>query len=107
MEILQAQLSVFTTSSDIETKQVQQEIVLESEQSEENIEQPEEKRITLESLELSSRVLHSLQEEGIDSIDALLALSDKDLKKVGGVGEKSLEEIKHRLAEHNLKLKVA
>ncbi|MEJ2290045.1 MAG: DNA-directed RNA polymerase subunit alpha [Deinococcales bacterium] len=54
---------------------------------------------------LSSRVLHSLQEEGIDSVNALLALSERDLKKVGGVGEKSLEEIKERLAARGLKLK--
>jgi DNA-directed RNA polymerase subunit alpha len=61
--------------------------------------------ISLESLDLSSRVLHSLQEEGIDSVDALLALSFRDLKKVGGVGEKSLTEIQERLAARGLKLK--
>lgn len=61
--------------------------------------------LTLESLDLSSRVLHSLQEEGIDSVDALLALSEKDLKKVGGVGDKSLQEIKVQLAARSLKLK--
>ncbi len=65
----------------------------------------EEVTMSLESLDLSSRVLHSLQEEGIDSVNALLALSERDLKKVGGVGEKSLEEIKERLAARGLKLK--
>ncbi len=62
-------------------------------------------RLSLDSLDLSSRVLHSLQEEGIDSVDALMALSERDLKKVGGVGDKSLEEIKEQLAERGLKLK--
>lgn len=62
-------------------------------------------QMSLEHLELSSRVLHSLQEEGIDSVNALLALSEKDLKKVGGVGDKSLEEIKERLSAHSLNLK--
>ncbi|HEX7021658.1 MAG TPA: DNA-directed RNA polymerase subunit alpha [Trueperaceae bacterium] len=62
-------------------------------------------QMSLESLDLSSRVLHSLQEEGIDSVNALLALSERDLKKVGGVGDKSLEEIKERLAGRGLKLK--
>jgi len=66
---------------------------------------PDQVVMSLESLELSSRVLHSLQEEGIDSVNALLALSERDLKKVGGVGEKSLEEIKERLAARGLKLK--
>ncbi len=65
----------------------------------------DEVTMSLESLELSSRVLHSLQEEGIDSVNALLALTERDLKKVGGVGEKSLEEIKERLAARGLKLK--
>ncbi len=62
-------------------------------------------RVTLENLDLSSRVLHSLQEEGIDSVDALLALSERDLKKVGGVGDKSLEEIKERLQAQGFELK--
>ena len=65
----------------------------------------ESAQVTLESLELSSRVLHSLQEEGIDSVDALLALSERDLKKVGGVGDKSLEEIKERLHVQGFELK--
>ncbi len=64
-------------------------------------------KMSLDALELSSRVLHSLQEEGVDSVDALLALSEKDLKKVGGVGEKSLDEIRTRLAAHGLKFKDA
>ena len=66
---------------------------------------PDQVVLSLESLDLSSRVLHSLQEEGIDSVNALLALSERDLKKVGGVGEKSLEEIKEQLAARGLKLK--
>lgn len=65
----------------------------------------EQVQMGLESLELSRRVLHSLQEEGIDSVNALLALSERDLKKVGGVGEKSLEEIKERLVACGLRLK--
>jgi DNA-directed RNA polymerase subunit alpha len=67
--------------------------------------EPESVLINLETLQLSSRVLHSLQEEGIDSVDNLLALSERDLKKVGGVGEKSLGEIKERLAAIGLRLK--
>ena len=105
VEILQSQLRVFAAPS-VEDKQPEiEEDVLEQEQEEEAAAPAESTEVNLESLELSSRVLHSLQEEGIDSIDALLALSEKDLKKVGGVGEKSLEEIKSRLAKYNLVLK--
>ncbi len=67
--------------------------------------EPEAAHISLDSLDLSSRVLHSLQEEGIDSVNALLALSERDLKKVGGIGEKSLGEIAEQLAAKGLKLK--
>lgn len=67
--------------------------------------EPEQAQMGLETLELSSRVLHSLQEEGIDSVNALLALSERDLKKVGGIGEKSLEEITEQLAARGLRLK--
>ncbi len=66
---------------------------------------PEGVLMGLETLELSSRVLHSLQEEGIDSVNALLALSERDLKKVGGIGEKSLEEITEQLTARGLHLK--
>ncbi|MFC6591761.1 DNA-directed RNA polymerase subunit alpha [Deinococcus lacus] len=58
-----------------------------------------ETRVTLEGLGLTTRVLHSLKEEGIDSVDALCALSDRDLKKVPGIGERSLDEIKQQLAQ--------
>ena len=62
-------------------------------------------RLNLESLDLSNRVLHSLQEEGIDSVNALMALSERDLKRVSGVGEKSLDEIRERLSARGMKLK--
>ena len=67
--------------------------------------EPEGAQISLDNLDLSSRVLHSLQEEGIDSVNALLALSERDLKKVGGIGEKSLEEIIDQLKARGLDLK--
>lgn len=67
--------------------------------------EPEAAHISLDNLDLSSRVLHSLQEEGIDSVNALLALSERDLKKVGGIGEKSLGEISDQLVAKGLKLK--
>ncbi|AFD26490.1 DNA-directed RNA polymerase subunit alpha [Deinococcus gobiensis] len=62
-------------------------------------------RVTLEGLGLTTRVLHSLKEEGIDSVDALCALSDRDLKKVPGIGERSLDEIKQQLAQFGLALR--
>jgi len=60
---------------------------------------------SLEDLGLSTRVLHNLREEGIDSIANLTALTERELKKVPGIGERSVEEIKERLAALGLSLK--
>ncbi|GGN04739.1 DNA-directed RNA polymerase subunit alpha [Thermus composti] len=67
--------------------------------AEENLDLP------LEELGLSTRVLHSLKEEGIESVRALLALNLKDLKNIPGIGERSLEEIQEALAKKGLSLR--
>lgn len=104
VEILKHQLSVFGDEGTVDMDEAAPMIVMPQRAAEEPT-QNQGVQMSLESLSLSSRVLHSLQEEGIDSVDALLALSERDLKKVGGVGEKSLEEIKERLEAAGLQLK--
>jgi len=106
VEIMRAQLNVFSGDvTELEPAKVPVMTIPTKAAVDDVPSGPEPVQMSLESLELSSRVLHSLQEEGIDSVNALLALSERDLKKVGGVGEKSLEEIKERLAATGLKLK--
>ncbi len=61
--------------------------------------------IPLEELGFSTRVLHSLKEEGVESLRALLALNLKDLKNIPGIGERSIEEIQEVLAKRGLQLK--
>ncbi|WP_293172856.1 DNA-directed RNA polymerase subunit alpha [Oceanithermus sp.] len=61
--------------------------------------------VSLDDLGLSTRVLHNLKEEGIDSVANLTALTERELKKVPGIGERSVEEIKERLAAVGLSLK--
>jgi DNA-directed RNA polymerase subunit alpha len=61
--------------------------------------------LPLEELGLSTRVLHSLKEEGIESLRALLALNLKDLRNIPGIGERSLEEIRQALAQKGFTLK--
>jgi len=61
--------------------------------------------VGLDELGLSTRVLHNLKEEGIDSVANLTALTERELKKVPGIGERSVEEIKERLAAAGLSLK--
>ena len=50
-------------------------------------------------------MLHSLKEEGIESVRALLDLNLKDLKNIPGIGERSLEEIKEALEKKGFTLK--
>lgn len=106
VEILQSQLVVFSGETlDAEEERTPVMTIPAARTADEAPPADEPVQMSLEALDLSSRVLHSLQEEGIDSVNALLALSERDLKKVGGIGEKSLEEITERLADKGLKLK--
>jgi DNA-directed RNA polymerase subunit alpha len=105
VDTLRNQLSVFSGNGALQDEESAPAISIPVQPDKEPEPDHDEVTMSLESLDLSSRVLHSLQEEGIDSVNALLALSERDLKKVGGVGEKSLEEIKERLAARGLKLK--
>lgn len=61
--------------------------------------------LTLDELGLTTRVLHNLKEEGIESVESLLALSERELKKVPGIGDRSLDEIKAVLMQHGLELR--
>lgn len=105
VDTLRNQLGVFSGNGVLQDEEAAPVMTIPTVQAVESAPAEDEVTMSLESLDLSSRVLHSLQEEGIDSVNALLALSERDLKKVGGVGEKSLEEIKERLAARGLKLK--
>lgn len=109
VEILRSQLTVFGEGEvlplELEEKAPAVVAVPARPTEESQRSEPQAELMGLETLELSSRVLHSLQEEGIDSVNALLALSERDLKKVGGIGEKSLEEIKEQLVARGLQLK--
>lgn len=61
--------------------------------------------LSLDDLGLTTRVLHSLKEEGIETVESLLLLSERDLKKVPGIGERSLDEVKEALIQHGLAIK--
>ncbi len=102
---LREQLNVFNGEGGNGVEEQMPVYVAPSKPAEETAAPAGQEVLSLESLNLSSRVLHSLQEDNIDSVNALLALSERELKKVGGVGEKSFEEIKERLAERGLKLR--
>ena len=104
VEILRTQLNVFGGDG-VEVEEDVPVVTVPSAAGEPIPAEQEPPRLNLESLELSNRVLHSLQEEGIDSVNALMALSERDLKRVSGIGEKSLDEIRERLSARGMKLK--
>lgn len=105
VEILRGQLNVFGSNGAVSEEESVPVMTIPTRPPEASPDDEEPPQLSLESLELSNRVLHSLQEEGIDSVNALMALSERDLKRVSGVGEKSLDEIRERLAARGLKLK--
>lgn len=58
----------------------------------------------LEDLDLPSRAVHALSNEGITKLRELLACSEKKLLSLRNLGRKSLEQLKKRLAEMGFSL---
>lgn len=61
--------------------------------------------MTIEELDLSVRSYNCLKRAGINTVEELNQRSEEDMMKVRNLGKKSLEEVKHKLAELNLGLK--
>ncbi len=77
--------------------------VVEAKQSNES-EQDEKLSMTLEEAGLKSRALRALNEAGIGTIGELLKLAEADLKKMKGLGNKSISQVKEVLASLGLEL---
>ncbi|HEY5556437.1 DNA-directed RNA polymerase subunit alpha [Acetobacterium sp.] len=76
------------------------EIMVEKEESEkERI-----REMSIEELELSVRSSNCLRRANIDTVEKLTLKSEEDMIKVRNLGRKSLNEIKHKLAEIGLSL---
>ncbi len=60
---------------------------------------------TIEELELSVRSSNCLKRAGINTVNELIERTEDDLMKVRNLGKKSLQEIKEKLDELDLKLK--
>lgn len=63
------------------------------------------KATPIEVLELSVRPYNCLKRNGIHTLEQLLECSEEDLMNLRNFGQKSMEEIKQKLAEMNLSLK--
>jgi DNA-directed RNA polymerase subunit alpha len=61
--------------------------------------------MTIEELDLSVRSYNCLKRAGINTVEELTKRSEEDMMKVRNLGKKSLEEVKHKLAELDLGLK--
>ncbi|MBE3519855.1 MAG: DNA-directed RNA polymerase subunit alpha [Firmicutes bacterium] len=60
----------------------------------------------IEELELSARSFNCLRRAGIQTIGDLVAKTEEELSKVRNMGKKSLEEVKTKLAELGLALRI-
>lgn len=63
------------------------------------------KATPIEVLELSVRPYNCLKRNGIHTLEQLLDCTEEDLMNLRNFGQKSMEEIKQKLAERNLSLK--
>lgn len=59
----------------------------------------------LEQLELSARSYNCLKKEGVDTVEQLLELSEGELSRIRNMGQKSVQEVKEKLAKLGLNLK--
>lgn len=56
----------------------------------------------LESLQLQNRAYNALRRGGISTVEQLLAMDEDSLLKIQGLGEKTLSEVKEKLAQSDL-----
>jgi hypothetical protein len=63
---------------------------------------PEIYQTPIEKLELSPRTLNCLKRSHISKVGEVLEMSDDELLKIRNFGEKSLVELKEKLAEHGV-----
>ncbi len=59
----------------------------------------------IEELELGVRSYHCLKREGIETVGELIARTEAELLNIPNFGKKSIEKVRERLAERNLKLR--
>ncbi|MCX7941417.1 MAG: DNA-directed RNA polymerase subunit alpha [Endomicrobia bacterium] len=88
---------------------IQPETILQKEEKQE-LDEQEKIRLEnlfsqpIETLGLSNRPKNCLKENRIETIRQLVKMTEDELKLLRNLGEKSLEEIKQKLKEHNLSL---
>lgn len=58
--------------------------------------------LEIEQLDLSVRLFNSLKRAGIDTVAALVKLSEKEVVKLKSLGRKSFQELKDKFLEYGL-----
>ena len=64
-----------------------------------------EEALPIEDLRLSNRAMNCLKRHGIETVDALVDMSEHDLRELRGMGVKLVEEIREQLAEQGLQIR--
>lgn len=62
------------------------------------------KRIKLEELELSTRILLLLRRAGLEDVGDIMQHTEKQLLKLSDFGQSRLDELRERLSEHGVSL---
>ena len=83
--------------SDEDEQDENEEEAEEDEEGKEEEKKEDEDESELESLDLTTRIINSLEEAGIDTIGKLKKKSEEDLGEVKGLGPKSIEKIMDEL----------
>jgi DNA-directed RNA polymerase subunit alpha len=65
----------------------------------------DEGALPIEDIRLSNRALNCLKKHGIETVDALVDMSEHDLFQLRGMGVKLIEEIREQLAEQGLQIR--
>ncbi len=87
--------------------QVYNPVIVEEEEPEEIL-TPEEReilRLTVEELDLPTRIANALRKGGYATVGDLIETDPTDIKKVKNLGEKSIETIQNALQQKNVSLK--
>ena len=87
------------------TEETEEETDKKIKEVKEEIENEDVLKIKIEDLQFSSRTLNALSNEGIRTLGGLARKREEDLRKMKGVGEKAIQEIKRTLGNYGLTLK--
>lgn len=102
-DLLIQQLAIFADSSRLREKDDDSAILMLDSDAGKNSDRLD--NVLIEELEFGVRSYNCLKREGIETLGDLVARSEAELLNIPNFGRKSIEEVRERLAERDLKLR--